>query len=69
MARNCIRLQSLQNWITLWSLIPLFSIMKKGVAPKVSAMGRVQSAMRERLIVVAAITKHGPLGHEHLTAL
>ena len=38
--------------------------MKKGVAPKVSVKGGVQSAKGERLIVIDAITSHGPLRHE-----
>ena len=43
--------------------------MKKGVAPKVSVKGGMQSAKGERLIVVDAITSHGPLRHDPLTAL
>ena len=43
--------------------------MKKGVAPKVSVNGRVQSAKGERLIVIDAITCHGHLRHKPLTAL
>ena len=43
--------------------------MKKDVAPKVSVKGGVQSAKGERLIVIDAITSHGPLRHEPLTAL
>ena len=43
--------------------------MKKGVAPKVSGKGGVRLAKGEQLIVVDAITSHGPLRHAPLTAL
>ena len=43
--------------------------MKKGVGPKVSVKGGVQSAKGECLIVIDAITSHGHLRHEPLTAL
>ena len=35
--------------------------MKRGVAPKVTVKGGVQSAKGERLTVVDAITSHSPL--------